>query len=257
MLNHKFGVELEFITPREISYRAFSSALKQFGKNNSINFINHDKDYEGDVWNIHTDGSINYPYTCEGVEVSSAVLIGNDGLTKVKTFVDFLKDFGCFVNSSCGLHVHVNTKKLNKAQRFAVVARYAHLESKIDKFVDESRRESNNRFCRTIILDEDFIQHCLETSEPNDYHKVDMRKQYPTLEFRHHEATLGSEKVVDWIQFCVEFKRQSVKLFNRHQATFVDNKIEFYQDFLGQFPLFEGFPESLKQKFSKYLPENA
>lgn len=69
-------------------------------------------------WTAQEDGSIRGfgPTGYVAVEIVSPVLRGEDGLTQVVAVIDWLNSVNGFVNSNCGLHVHVGAAHLTPEQ---------------------------------------------------------------------------------------------------------------------------------------------
>jgi hypothetical protein len=171
----KFGVEIECIG------LTTTEALHLL-ENNGIAANSYD-DYK--EWSVKEDGSIKGDYTitlstcnnCYGVgrindgwsgtrscysclgtgkretrtfkscEIVSPILSGDAGLKEVEKVCKLLKANGVKVNSTCGLHVHVNSKDKTKEKILNVFNRYSRFETHIDKWMKASRRKNKNRYC--------------------------------------------------------------------------------------------------------------
>lgn len=236
MLNRKFGVEIEAniandycldndIAPQDVIYILLRNNFK---KNSKIKFDHYSDDchYDADpdnftgAWSIKSDGSLDYR---TGFEMSSPILKGKKGLTEVDTIVKTLNQFGCSINSRCGLHVHVDAKDLSEDEKLAVVARYNNLHDKIKKFVKRDRWTRSARLGEYSInrLVHDLIETQVVVDEDYDGRTggaLSISGKYPTLEFRQHEGSLNSKEIQNWIKFCVNFVEQSVKLYREERA---------------------------------------
>lgn len=164
-----FGVELEIIKLNT------SDVEKLFSKNGIKYSTGYGKKY--DKWRIKDDGSIEdnsystiactlcptsrntYCYTCSNTrkvrnysvqktcEVVSPILSGKKGLEQLEYVCKLLKKAGAKVNTTCGLHVHVNAKDKKEKELINVYNRYASFESEIDKWIHSTRRGNGNSYC--------------------------------------------------------------------------------------------------------------
>lgn len=153
MPERTFGVELEIINLSEAQcYRA----LREAGI--PVRDPNRWDDYNsgGRKWDIKGDCSISSP-NGRSAEVVSPVLSGVKGLREVRKVCRVLVEAGAWVNSSCGLHVHVGATKghhkLTAHEVATLIMRYAKYEPMIDRFVHPSRRENRGEFCQSMIED--------------------------------------------------------------------------------------------------------
>lgn len=102
--NRDFGVEIEFLIPRNQSQQTVSDTLNNVGINCRVESYNHTTRPH---WKIVNDVSVNGDSThYGGNELVSPRLNGQDGLDQLELVLDTLKLLGCKVNKSCGLHVH-------------------------------------------------------------------------------------------------------------------------------------------------------
>lgn len=219
MADTKFGVELEFLCPKKFSWEEFAGVVKFFGLKNKLDVEVDCYNSNQNFWNVMCDGSVNASNQ-EGMEISSPILKGKKGLAEVKKMCNMLTELGCTVNNTCGLHVHVDAQKFKPQQKIAVVARYAHMQDQIDMFVASHRRGNNNYNCQKIYLhdmEEAFIQDGHVDTYIFSPHnlKLDISSNHPTLEFRGHQGTLDADKVLNWIEFCVNFTNESVKTYRK------------------------------------------
>ena len=181
--NRRFGVELEGFG---ISYDEIEGGLDDV-------FGHTHQDGESKWW-VGEDGSIEgeFPF-----EVKSPPISGEPGLYEVHSVCTMLESMGGEVNSSCGLHIHHETRDISSEFRRRVFHLYGRAERQLDRLMPWSRRENRSGFARTM-------------SGPtyNTYwergdrcHKVNLFsfERHGTVEFRHHGGTLNPEKVNNWI----------------------------------------------------------
>lgn len=101
-------------------------------------------------WIVKNDGSIRGNDTAE--IVSPPLTVSDAAFESVRAVCAAIRAGGGRVNSTCGLHVHVEARddlRVCKPGHFftSLVTRYAMLEDQIDFLVPFSRRESRNSYC--------------------------------------------------------------------------------------------------------------
>lgn len=208
--NRSFGVEIECKT--DLSKRGLCDVLQDNGIDAYV------PDWEdGDGWKIVEDGSVD-----DGWEVVSPILSGVDGIAEVAKVLSILRNQGeCWIDQSCGLHVHVNAIDLSSASIANAMLRYERHSAKIDAIVPAARRE--NRFCLDITLEAQMIRRRLgkiSSIQPFElgilavsrYRKLNLAAycKHGTLEFRLHDGSLNVADVTNWIAFCVQFIEDSI-----------------------------------------------
>ena len=239
--NRGFGVEIEYIRPRNISKQDICDALTVGCEVEGYNHITRPH------WKIVTDASVfaNNNQSERGLvgdnEIVSPILYGENGFTQLKNVLDILNELGCEVNYTCGIHVHhdvtnkmVEGKKQSEkflANLIKFVAKYEHL---IYKLVSPSRLDSR---CYSTPVRQEFFGYNSNVSK-NDVAKmvrrvkedcnrkytrssdIDRNQTYPyvqdrrscglnfrnvwtrgSIEFRYHNGSLNFEKIVSWIVF--------------------------------------------------------
>lgn len=220
--NRTYGIEVEFIGDRARAAQAIRAAgieceCQQYGHAVPRN------------WKIVTDASVGYD---TGGELVSPILRGEDGLRQVTTVLAALRSAGCTINRSCGLHVHVGVADLNIDEMSRAFVRYKQCEAQIDSIMPRSRRLNDNRYVCTL-QNYNFNQlairapHELESAMGRFRHlKLNFMSyaRQKTIEFRHHGGSLNTDKVINWIKFCVNFIEQSRDPANESARVFVGNR---------------------------------
>lgn len=217
-VSRSFGVEIEFCYSGR--YDVLLAKLREAGLSANIEWDNDHVSYSS--WKIVEDCSVS-----NGAELVSPILRGEDGLEQIKKATKVLREAGCTVDRTCGLHVHVNAVECTVKQLVNVLRRYAANEHTIDTYMPRSRRENRNSFCYTL-RNMNFDR--LETFEDMNrvgnnmrngrFHKVNVSSfvRQGTIEFRHHSGTLNATKINNWVQFCIGFLEGSINSCGRRQT---------------------------------------
>ena len=210
--NITFGVEIECynVEREEIAQR-----LREAGVPCYVEGYNH-RDYR-DHFKVVTDASLSGVNTAE---VVSPILKGKKGMQTLEKVCKVLNDINAKVNKSCGLHVHFGLDKIDFTTYRNIFINYAKLESVIDSFMPQSRR--NNTYCKTFRAYGNNIYEMLQYANSKDdvanifsgdrYFKVNpvAYRRHNTIEFRQHSGTTDFEKMSNWIEFLkalIEFSK--------------------------------------------------
>ena len=212
LANITFGVEIECynVEREEIAQR-----LREAGVACYVEGYNH-RDHR-DHFKVVTDASLHGNNTAE---VVSPILKGKKGMQTLEKVCKVLNEINAKVNKSCGLHVHFGLDKVDFATYKNIFYNYAKIESVIDSFMPQSRRE--NGFCKSFRAYGNNIYELLSNaSDKNDiartfsndrYFKVNpvAYQRHNTIEFRQHSGTTDYEKMSNWIEFLkalIEFSK--------------------------------------------------
>jgi hypothetical protein len=207
-----FGVELEFTFPVGNGHtrEALAAAVRQLGIGCNVEVYNHSVRA---AWKIVTDA------TC-GYEMVSPVLRGQAGLNEVTKVCDAMVAYGCKVNKSCGLHVHVGVRGQQVEFFKNLIRLYASAEGAIDSFLAPSRRGAASVWCQPVCVGAGFEtattvdEVALTTSQtPGEmnvrnhtrYRKVNLQPYWShgTVEFRQHQGTVEAAKVTNWVRLVL------------------------------------------------------
>ena len=208
----KFGVEIEFCT--NLSSQEIAEMLCRTGVEVHAEDYNH---RTRPHWKIVSDGSVS-----RGWELVSPVLSGIEGLNEVRKVVNALVQAGATVDTSCGLHVHVDANDLTGASVVNVVRRYSRHEGSIDKVVPHHRR--NNQYAGTVAHVVTTVENYLRSNPTataraicdltrgERYYKLNVNAflKHGTVEFRQHSGSIDATKITNWIMFCVTFVEDSI-----------------------------------------------
>jgi hypothetical protein len=222
--NRTFGIEIEVIMPIGKTREELASFLNASGILARSENYNHRTGQA--YWRVTTDCSIGY----SNAEIVSPILQGTAGLEAVRAMADALQAFGCSVNRSTGVHVHVYAGDYDLAALKRVAFNYIKFETFFDFIMPHSRRANNNSMIKsnrglfgayddhaTATRAYDAIQACATKSQlirtvcAGRYYKLNMTalESYGTVEFRQHSGTVDADKLTNWVSLCVTFVEHS------------------------------------------------
>lgn len=220
-----FGVELEVIMPRTNSNETGRSNLArsmiEAGLAAQHEHYNHQNRPH---WKITTDASIGY----DNAEIVSPILHGEPGFDNLRRAVTIIDQFGCRVNRTTGLHVHVGVRD-RFAQRVGffkeLVRTYAKFEPVLDSIVAPSRREDRNSFCAPVRWS-DRLEQATTVDDlrraygGNRFVKLNLEafSAHGTVEFRQHQGTTNAQKVENWVKLCLRMVAHAAKNTKESQA---------------------------------------
>jgi hypothetical protein len=187
----QFGIEIEFIAP--VGREDISEAIRNAGIECEAQGYNH---LPSRMWKIVTDASVKArDIRFQGMEIVSPILVGKAGLEALAIVCDVLKNKGCKVNMTCGLHVHHDAPHFGPDKVAKMIRYYKKAEKVIDSMMPASRRGNANEYCRSMLdLDE-------RQTPLSRYYKVNFQSllRHTTVEFRHHSGTIEADKIQSWI----------------------------------------------------------
>ncbi len=110
----------------------------------------------------------------------------------VKMICGKLNSLKCFVNQSCGLHVHFDCRHIDLEDVIRLGKRVAHAVPALKQILPPSRQD--NRFCAIDINE-------MQSGE-NRYAFVNLQSyhRHQTIEIRGHSGTTDAGKIVNWIR---------------------------------------------------------
>ncbi|MDR1543379.1 MAG: amidoligase family protein [Prevotellaceae bacterium] len=211
----KFGVEFEAYN---VSMETLKNRLNAAGIACQTEGYNHTTRSH---WKIVSDSSLSGNQTFELV---SPILKGEAGIAQMLKVCDILNKCGAKVNKSCGTHVHINARNFTLEQWKRIYINYSRLEKTIDGFMPESRRKSNNHFCKgfsevvnfeTKINQANSLLEISQKLEGSRYWKINPLSydRHNTCEFRQHAGTTDFVKISSWVRFLnnlVDFSEENL-----------------------------------------------
>ena len=241
MKNQKFGIEIEMtgLTRKrasEIIAKHFDSVSQYDGGRYSVYSV---IDTEGRKWKLMYDGSITPQLggrrtgdSSYKVELVSPICKYEDIEVIQKIVRKLRKEGHAKVNSSCGIHIHIDASRHDARSLRNITNIMYSKEDLIYKALQvEVSRE--HRFCQKV--EESFIQK-LNRSKPKDlnklkslwyngdtyrsqshydnsrYHALNLHSvfQKGTIEFRLFNGTLHAGEIKSYIQFCLAVSHQAL-----------------------------------------------
>lgn len=214
MFSRTFGIEIEAYN---LTCEQAAQALNNAGLCARAERYNHSTCSH---WKVITDASIT---GTNGFELVSPVLSGSEGLEQVRKAVAAIAAAGAKVNKSCGFHVHFGAGDLGLQQFKNLFKNYIKFEDIFDAMQPESRRASNNTYCKSMLFcfrretrektinaafeaidQSNSIEEMFSAVTRNDrYFKLNLLSfwRHGTVEVRHHAGTVDADKVVNWVLF--------------------------------------------------------
>ena len=219
----KFGVEIEYKSARASK---LLKGLKDLGLNARIKGYHPDTDFT--TWDICSDSSVSYGYgnTMTGGELVSPILTLED-IDIFDKVCKVLKDVGATVDYRCGLHIHFSWTDMDGSTVKKIIERYRKFENEFDGIMSPSRRTSycsegrvtnENSYARSMINytmprgdSLDAIARAGRRENKINVTNIGSYSRTGTLEFRHHNGTIDSMKIKNWVLFLADFIQESKK----------------------------------------------
>ena len=214
----RYGVEIECLLPcgaglaeptsRELHER-LAAAIMERGVACVAEGYNHQL---RSTWKIVSDSSVSAD-GCVSAELVSPPLSGDVGFDQIRRVCEVLTAFGARINTTCGLHVHVDAtdEPISFFRNIALL--YMQFEPVIDAIMPRSRRGAQNPYCRPVQISD--VTRVLRAASVNDvareigasdrFRKLNLTAfwRHGTVEFRHHSGTTDADKIISWITSCL------------------------------------------------------
>lgn len=225
------GIELEFIVPRTNNINSLYDFCRNLKKDTGIKNLalygDNGSSYSTRLpktWAVNTDCSIRPGRNGFGVEISTKPLRTKKDFQALENLAKALSKYKCRVNNTCGMHVHVDARRLTPYQVVCVVDRYNALYDDIRKIFNKSRHR--NSFCSGKGNAQQWALAAVKTTKTNflnadfgdKYSRVNIESygNNNTLEFRQHQGTLDYQTMVSWAKFCANFVNETVAQAPKH-----------------------------------------
>lgn len=227
-IERRFGIELEFWTPKIMASPATSDELYIYDT-----FAHRIKRLK---FNLGNDGSIRHDEGFNGrwsaFEVKSGIIQGSSGMKRVHEAVNIITEAEGRVNKSCGFHVHIDIHDLEQKEIARVMSWAIAYENIFYMLVSRERRD--NQYCRRLDMDrgslKTYAKKNLDVKQIfygiSRYKAFNIQAywKYGTLEFRHHEGTLDALEIENWTMLCLSFVEAAKRAFlDKPRACDLDN----------------------------------
>lgn len=187
-LKNHIGVEIEFYIPNGVNQDDLAIQFAEAGLSDYVS--------------LKDDGSIR----CDDDDSSHEVAVVAPE-TEIQSIIqrvcNVLSDNNAQVNSSCGLHVHIDLR--NRSAQM-IYNRLVNAQGHLFKLIPSSRR--SNEYCQRIKPGYN-IEHFDGGSR---YYAINPAsyKKYKTVEVRLHSGTTDSEKINNWIALLLSITKHGI-----------------------------------------------
>jgi len=197
------GVEIEcFARNTELSAAALAEGLVCRAEG-----YNHEDHINGEFKLVSDSSVCGFSNPTECV---SPVLTYGESADKLTKICRALAAVGVKINKTCGLHVHIGARDLTDAEYCNVFVNYMYLQSLIDSFLPQSRR--NSRWAKRLNMYESRV--LVATTKRAMYVALNCDRYFAvnahayerhnTIEFRQHSGSVEYNKITNWLAFCVK-----------------------------------------------------
>lgn len=236
----QFGAEIEYTgLTRLNSIRIIASALNVNGYERTFHLSGYAvTDSEGKKWTVCSDASVTAePESCELV---TPILSFND-IEKVIAVIEALKNHGAYVDSSCGLHVHVSNEHMYEVATIKKLLQ--HDFTRYDMVYLSTRgftkwaQPQNENFVRKVskMTSRSAIKNLwYETYAPTEntdnhynssrYHALNLHSLYQGkgIEFRYFQSTMEADKIFAYIELSIGMLMDAINSYKMKQYLYVD-----------------------------------
>lgn len=191
-----FGVEMELTGP---SRRAIAGALDAAGISYRITGY---QATNGAVWELKTDGSVNG----HGLELVSPKLRGEAGFAELQRVCEALRSVNATVDSSCGVHVHVDFRNRTVEQIRDAILPLAEAQDALYEMSAPSRRNNHyvprwsDRDLRTLRG----MVHLRDLGRlPRGVVNAQSYTRHGSIEFRSHGGSTSFVRISAWVRMLI------------------------------------------------------
>ena len=205
-----FGIEIEFRRPRAnrrytMDPQTIADALTEAGVRTVVENYNH---RTRSHWKLISDGSSDR-------ELVSPILRGEDGLRQVRAAMRVLRNLGCRVTNSEGMHVHVGARQFTATAIANIVEMYYANDTLIYSLVAPSRHStyycqphtSSERDAIRSQADYGSVYNSGGGDRRYRHVNLDAYSAHGTVEFRQHQGSLNGTKATAWIRMLLGLVR--------------------------------------------------
>ncbi|MCK9371103.1 amidoligase family protein [Candidatus Dojkabacteria bacterium] len=199
----------------------------------------------------------------KGIEFKTLPASGKVLVKNIRLLSKELKKANFKVNQSCGLHVHIDCRKIkDKPQKLSnMILTYYAFEDILYSMLPKSRW--NNQYCKPLFTDyikqdlkgktidrlgkkwyksEYYEGNADDHSHSSRYHDFNIHSIFyrGTLEVRMHSATINSEKILNWIYLLLKIKKWALNNYDEkiiQKALKLNSNKDKYSLFIKTFKL--------------------
>ena len=178
---------------------------------------------------VKSDGSLSGDGLI-GAEVT-LLLDASKGFDKLYKVCKILNDLGAEVNSTCGLHVHLDHRRSSKVQIKQVAQRFKMALPIMSKLVPKSRR--SNTYCRLGV----------SKLRGERYFAINLTslEKHGTIEIRLHSGSTDARKIENWSRLLLAI-----------QSSRTSRPLETVKDLIDVVSIPEALAEYLENRFAKF-----
>ena len=181
--------------------------------------------------NVTSDGSINPPSGFYGAE-SRLVFVRGISEDRLVNYCKHLATLGARVNASCGLHIHLDQRGVNRSTAWRRYNRLVEALPWLKMCVSPSRLE--NQYCRLNVIGEGVSD--------NRYRAINWASysEHCTIEVRLLNGTIDANKILHWVNLCVASSENSLPTLDAmlncsaiptsSKLWYLERKKKFYPD---------------------------
>lgn len=218
------GVEIECFVPGHQEYDEDNDEYQDIDETETFNEIKREIQKNKIKYvSMKHDGSID-PES-DYIAIEFTVLTRMDDMKNLEQLCQVLEKVGAKVNSSCGLHIHLDQRDVYKRNdsarsvtRKELAARVMRLNQALPllaSIVPKSRR-TNRQYCR-------LEKSTLRTSTRYIAINTQSLSKFGTVEVRLHSATTNFVKISNWIKLCYGISRcAKIKNSSKHSITSIE-----------------------------------
>lgn len=181
---------------------------------------------------VKDDGSLssNDGYSCEVCILLSPA----NGFEPLRRLCELLNAKGCFVNDTCGLHVHLDARHLDKDGVKLIGKRLGTTLPVLAQMVPSSRR--TNTYCKLKVGK-------MSDRHDDKYYAVNLQaySKFKTVEVRLHSSTTNYTKIANWISILKTIANTPIK-----------GKVLDFQTFIDKIPIAPKLVEYMDKRISKF-----
>jgi hypothetical protein len=187
------------------------------------------------------DGSVSYQDNNgdSGAGAEVKVTMRSENPVRLKGIVDKISAMGGEVNTTCGMHVHLDQRGVSKVTATKRAKRLVKALPALMKLVPESRLD--NRFCRQNREIPKSGSYRFSSDRYQMINYISAYRKHKTLEVRLHGGTLDFWKVLGWIKLC-QFIQNSSEI----DSVAKNNDSRFLFVSIEQLIRMESLPESIR-----------